>query len=225
MLIKLNTATIIRGEYPTMWLPQLAGQWIQKASQREMIRTVKRGELLWIWRFCWDFFLHKPHSFWNLFLCQLHGPYLEKASSENFIKLHTFRVFLWSQMSYQRITSEGVSWYDFGFLSISQPEKLRCQSIWHKCFDKRPKNISKKKRTIRDHNFGYNSHFCEKFLSWIVALASLAELVRSDVSFLLLSFVASLWKSESFSLFEDNLKKCDKTKYVIIFIQIKLLIT
>ena len=29
---------------------------------------------------------------------------------------------------------------------------------------KRPKNTSKKKRAIRDHNFGYNSHFCDKFL-------------------------------------------------------------
>ena len=29
---------------------------------------------------------------------------------------------------------------DFEFVSISQPEKLRCQLIWHQCFEKRPKN-------------------------------------------------------------------------------------
>ena len=69
-------------------------------------------------------------------------------------------------------------------------------------------------------------HFRGKFLSWIVALASLVEKVWSHVSILLLYFVASLWKSEVFSLFlKKTFKKCDKSKYVIIFIQIKLVIT
>ena len=61
----------------------------------------------------------------------------------------------------QRTTLEGVSWYGFEFLSISQPENSDV-SRYHISVSKKAKNTSKKKRTIKDHNFGDNAHFCEK---------------------------------------------------------------
>ena len=90
-------------------------------------------------------FLHKPHSFLNFFWCQFHDPYLEKASSENFIKLITFSVFFLSQRSYQPPPWKG--WVDM-ILDFYQIRKLRCpcQWIWHQCFEKRPKNKSNKKQ-------------------------------------------------------------------------------